>query len=52
MFLGLFLLNHERRGLELERSDNVLEKNICNAAWPEPVNLVVTCDLPIPVFLS
>ena len=45
----------ERRGLELERevdliSDNVLEKNICKAARPRPVNLVVTCDLPmIPV---
>ena len=46
-------MHKERAGAgERSGSDNVLEKNICKADRPRPVNLDVTCDLPIPVFLS
>ena len=46
----------ERRGLELEREVDLItfwrRIFICKAARLRPINLVVTFDLPIPVFLS
>ena len=44
--------SNRRTSEHLSGSDNVLEKNICKAARLRPINLVDTCGLPIPVFLS